>query len=445
MSRDIQNFGGTAMSTSTSLLRRTGAALALALPIVLASAVPAQAATPPAGGFAEAYGLSIDTTLLQNNVPVKVDPQAATASSCPPAVGTKSASALGAGDAQVARADVLNTTAGTDCTKPTATARAQAANVDALGAAAPLAIHADAITSTSSTSCTAVPVGSTVVTNLTVGGTAVPLPTEIPPNTDLLPQVFGPLGIRVILNEQHPAASGRGLVVNGLHIIASNSGALPIGGGVIRGDVIVSHAVSGVVCPGGPGSTNGDLPAPDISFAKVATPTTVQAGDTVTYKATVSNTSTTDCEVLRFIEHVAPAFDLVSTSGPLGTTFDDPPPARADGGVDAVLRPVGVVIAAGKSVVQTFTVKVKDGAAPGTYYDSLQIFCGLNGNFVSGPLAPVTVTAEQAPPVVTPPVTVDTPQLPRTGGAPLVAGAALLLLLTGFGLRRMRIASPGRH
>ena len=427
------------MTSSTSLLRRTGAVLVLALPIALASALPAQAATPPAGGFAEAYGLSIDTTLLQNNVPVKVEPQAPSASSCPPAVGTKTNQLLAAGDAQVAKADVLNTSAGTDCTKPTATAMAQTANVNALGAAAPLAIHADAITSTSSTSCTTAPVGSTVVTNLTVGGTAVPLPTTIPPNTDVLPQVFGPLGIRVILNEQHPASTGRGLVVNGVHIIASNSGALPIGGGVIRGDVIISHAVSGVVCPGGPGTTNGGLPAPDISFAKVATPTSVVAGDTVTYKATVSNTSTTDCEVLRFIEHVAPAFDLVSSSGPLGTALDDPAPARADGGVDAVLRPVGVVIAAGKSVVQTFTVKVKDGAAPGTYYDSLEIFCGLNGNFVSGPLAPVTVTAPQAPPIVTPPVTVESPQqLPRTGGAPLVAGAALLLLLAGFGLHRVR-------
>ena len=424
--------------------RLAGALVALALPLLAGGlSTPAQAATVAPGGFAEAYGLSIDTTILQNNVPVKVNPQAPIASSCLPTTAAKTNSLLGAGDAQVAKAAVLNTGAGTDCVKKAALASAQTTNVDALGLAAPLKIHADAITSTASVSCAAAPTGSTVITNLTVGGTAVPLPTNVAPNTEIAAAIFNPLGLRVIVNEQHPAQTGRGIVVNGLHIIAANTGVVPVGGGVIRGDVVISHATTGVVCPGGPGGSNGSLPAPDITFAKTATPTTAKPGDTVTYKATVTNTSSTACEVLRFIEHVAPAFDLVSSAGPLGTALDSPAPTRADGGVDAVLRPTAVKIPAKGSVVQTFVVKVKANATPGTYYDSLEVFCGPNGDFVSGPLAPVTVpAATPARPGVTPPVTVvDTPPtLPRTGGLPFGTAAALLMV-AGYGVHRVRTAT----
>jgi uncharacterized repeat protein (TIGR01451 family) len=427
-----------------SKTRVLGSMVALVVPLVLSGAVtsPATAAAVPAGGFAESYGLLVDTTIIQGNQAVKVGPRAAVASSCPPAGGAKTGQELGVGDAQVARADVLNTGAATDCTLKKSLASAQTLNADALNVAAPIKIHADAITSTASVTCASGPVGTTVIANLSVGGTAIPLPSPVPPNTEVAAAIFNPLGLRVLLNEQHPAASGRGLVVNGLHIIASNTGVVPVGGGVIRGDVVISHAMAGVVCPGGPGTNNGGLPKPDITFDKTATPKSVHPGDTVTYTATVTNTSTTGCLVLKFIEHVAPVFDLVSSAGPLGTKLDSPAPARTDGGVDAVLRPTGVTIAPGKSVVQTFTVKVKDGATPGTYYDSLEIYCGPNGNFVSGPLAPVTVLAPTTPPGVTPPVTVvdAPPTLPRTGGIPLVAAGALLLMAAGFGLRRVRLA-----
>lgn len=429
---------------TTTALRVLGVGLVLPLGL-LGAGTPAQAAAAtavPVGAFGDAYGLLIDTTILQGNIPVKVGPLAPAASSCPPVGGTKTAQLLGGGDAQVAKVAVLNTSANADCGGKKALSSAQVTNVDALGLAAPIKIHADAITSSAGIGCATPPAGSTVVTNLTVGGTAVPLPTTIPPNTDLLPQVFGPLGLRVILNEQHPAASGRGLVVNGLHIIASNSGALPVGGAILRGDVVISHAVAGVVCPGGPGSTNGTLPKPDISFAKSASPTIAKPGTLVTYTATVTNTSATSCEVLRFIEHVAPPFDLVSSAGPLGTKLDSPAPVRTDGGVDAVLRPTAVKIDAGKSLTQTFVVRVKDSAAPGTYYDSLEIYCGLNGDFVSGPLAPVTVPGAVTRPIVKKPVTVvvGPPQLPRTGGAPLLAVGALGLLGGAYALRRRTTA-----
>ncbi|MGB8649946.1 MAG: hypothetical protein WCD35_04710 [Mycobacteriales bacterium] len=435
----------TRRKTSSRVL---GALAAVVLPLLLTStAAPAQAATAPAGAFAEAYGLSIDTTLLQGNVPVKVDPLAETSSSCPPTGAGRTTQLLGAGDPAVARADVLNSGAGTDCAAKSALAKAQTVDVDALGAAAPVKIHADAVTATSATSCAAAPTGSTVVTHLSIGGTAVPLPTDVPPNTVVLSPVLDAVGLRLIVNEQHPAATGRGLVVNGLHLIAAGFGQVPVGGVLARGDVVVSHAVSGVVCPGGPGSTNGGLPKPDISFKKAASPTTAGPGEKVTYTATVTNTSSTPCEVLRFVDHVAPVFDLVSSSGPLGTRLDSPAPKRADGGVDAVLRPTGVTIGAGKSVVQTFTVKVKAGAAPGTYYDTLELFCGPNGDFVSGPLAPVTVPGAALPLPhtggVTPaaPVVADPHELPHTGGSPLLAGAALALTAAALGLRRLRSAT----
>ncbi len=425
--------------------RVLGSMVALSLPFVLGGVTSsAIAATPvPSGGFAEAYGLSIDSTILQGNVPVKVGPLAPVASSCPPPVGAKTAQAAGGGDAQVAKGGLFNTGAATDCVANASLASAQTLNVDALGAAAPIKIHADVITSTAGVSCAKAPTGSTVITNLTVGGTPVPLPTTVAPNTEVAAAIFNPLGLKVIINEQHPAASGRGIVVNGLHIIAAGFGAAPVGGGVIRGDVVISHAMAGVVCPGGPGTDNGGLPKPDISFAKSASPTTAGPGQTVTYTATATNTSATACEVLRFIDHIAPVFELVSSAGPLGTKLDSPAPLRADGGVDAVLRPTGVKIAPGASVVQTFVVKVKDGAAPGTYYDSLEIYCGPNGNFVSGPLAPVTIPAEGPLPETDgeqgAPVIDVTPSLPRTGGAPLAAAGALVLLAAGFGLRRMRL------
>jgi uncharacterized repeat protein (TIGR01451 family) len=416
----------------------------MALPLVIGMAAPALAAAPPAGAFAESYGLLIDDTLLAGSVPLNVGPEAPAASSCPGTGGTKSAQVLSVGDPAAAKVDVINDTATTDCALPSGKAVSNIVNVDALNAVAQLAIHADAITATSTTTCTKAPAGSTQVVNLSIGGSVVPIPTDPPANFEPWAPLLAPFGLRIIINEQHPAATGRGMVVNGLHIIAAEEGSsIPIGGQVIRGDIILAHAASGVVCPGGQGSDNGGLPKPDISFLKSASPSVAEHGDTVTYTAQITNQSSTPCEVLKMVDHIAPAFTLVSTSGPLGTKFDTPPPSRTDGGVDAVLHPTGVTIGANKSVTQLFTVTVKDDATPGTYYDTLEIFCGPNGDFISGPLAPVTVPGEGVPPVTPenpgqapPPDTAFGP----TGLNTSVAGAALLLLLAAAGTRRLQLA-----
>lgn len=431
------------MSSSRNKIRALGVA-ALAAPLLLGTASPALAATPAAGSYAESYGLLVDTDLLAGNVPVKLGPEAPVASSCAPG-GTKSAQLIDVPADPLAHADVITDTATTACSPTSGKAVSNIVNVDAL-MGQPVAVHADAITATSSTTCTTKPSGSTKVVNLSIAGSSVDIPADPPPNFEPWAPLLAPLGLRIIINEQHPAASGRGFVVNGLHIIAAQAGAqLPVGGQVIRGDIVIAHAVSGVVCPGGPGSDNGGLPKPDITFDKKASSSTAAAGDTVTYTATVTNQSTTACEVLRFIDHVAPAFTLVSTDGPLGKAFDTPPPARSDGGVDAVLRPTGVTIGAGKSVTQTITVKVKDDATPGTYYDTLEMFCGPNGDYVSGPLAPVTVGAAAVPAVEQPASSpskqpASQPVFAPTGLSTTLAGTSLLLLLGAVGTRRLQLS-----
>ena len=432
--------------------RRSTAGLAGAVVVAaftlsgLSLAGPASATGVAAGGgFADSYGLSIDTTILAGSLPVKVNPLGHASSSCPPTKAAMQAQVLGGGDAAVAKVAVLTSGAGASCTgvSPTSMAQSQVLNVDALGLAAQVALHADAITAISNSSCTGVPGGSVKVVNLTIGGSKVVPDGLVAPNTKVASPVLSLLGLTVILNEQHPTANGRGFVVNGVHIIAAKQGAaIPVGGTVLRGDVVISHALSGVVCPGGQGSTApapGAPGAPDLVFAKTVSQDTAKAGDVLTYTATVTNNSATACEVLRFVDHVAPIFTLVSTAGPFGKTLDTPAPVRGDGGPDAVIRPDALVIGAKKSVVQTFTVKVNAAAPAGTYYDTLELFCGPNGNFASGPLAPVTIGAPVVPVVPGTPQVIVPPEkaLPRTGGSPLLALGAVAVLGAGLVVRKV--------
>jgi uncharacterized repeat protein (TIGR01451 family) len=409
---------------------------ALALAVMAASpATPAAAQVAPAGGFADAKGIIVDLDVL-TAVPVpgafgntRLDPNTfSTASqSCPPDVGEPVDNSLLDVDASpAATADTVNTIAGARCDGPTAVASAQTEGLTALVNAGVPLISADVIRAQANSDCTTAPnADGSLFTNLKVNGTEVPLgPLGVPePNT----RIDIPGLATVIVNEQHPTADGRGIVVNGLHVI----GASPL----LRGDLVISHAVSGVVCPNGAGSEIAEgLEAPDITFAKDAEPSTAQPGDTVTYTATVTNASEEPCDVISFIDHLSPAFEFVSTSGGFGDTAVEPVGTRADEGQDVRLEPEDVVIDAGGSVTQTIVVRVQDGTAPGTYYNTLEIFCAVNGNFASGPLAPVTVPAAAAMPEAPAPAPA---QLPRTGLVPLVALTSLLLLGGGLGARRL--------
>ena len=423
------------MRSARTTLAAVGACAAALLAV--GTAAPAYAADPVSGGFADANGIIVNLTVLTavpvpgafGNTPIDPNTFSTASRSCLPNGADAADNLLNVPAAPAATADAVDTLASAKCNASDAvsSAAAQTAGLKALFNANVPTITADVIRAQSNSDCTKAPNSAgTQFVGLTIAGQAIP--ADPGPNfTVPLPGIGS-----VIVNEQHPAANGRGLVVNGLHIIGSSP--------LLRGDIIISHAVSGVVCPNGAGSAiDTGLTKPDITFAKDASPSTAKAGETVTYTATVTNTSTADCDVLRFVDHLDPAFDYVSTAGGFGSTVTTPQPVRSDKGVDVVVVPSGVTLAAGKSLTQTFVVKLKGTVAPGTYYNNLELFCAVNGDFVSGPLAPVTVPAPVAAPIAAPveaPAAAAPAQLPRTGNAPGIAAAAALLLLGAAGVRR---------
>lgn len=390
----------------------------LAASLMLGGANPAAGADVPEQAFAESFGLQVEATLAQGSAVVA--PASPVAASCAPGAPAKDTATAGpVGVATVARSDRLSTSAESDCVSATGLAVAEARQVEALAAGGPIVIRADAVESRSMASCGAGPAGSTTFANLTVGGVRVPLPAEVAPNTVLLPEVFGPLGMQVTLNEQRPAASGRGLVVNGIHIVATINGVLPPGGVLARGDVVISHAVSAVACRD---SADAAPPRVELELTQVASRQVAKPGDAVRLTATVTNSSSAACEVLRVVDHLPPAFTLVSTTGSFGSAVDRP--RRADGGVDVVFRPTGVTIAPGETLTQAVTVRIGRDAAPGSYSSNVELACGPQGDFVSGPLAAVSVLGPQGS------------RLADTGATPALAVTAFLLLLLGLGMRR---------
>jgi uncharacterized repeat protein (TIGR01451 family) len=440
-----ESVDGVVVRIARKLLAVSGAA---ALSLLVMGAPPADAATGPSGGYADAKGIVVDLTVLSPQIglpgplggtPLDPNTFANSSQACLPNAGKDAPDTfLNVPAAPAATAAAVDTLASAKCNAvdAVASAAAQTVGLKALFNGAAPTITADVIRAQANSDCTKAPnAAGSVFQNVVIGGQAIPdlLALNTPNRVIPLPGIGS-----VILNEQHPTADGRGIVVNGLHVIGS--------GPLVRGDLIISHAVSGVVCtdggPGGPGKgsdfTGVPGAKPEITFAKDASPSTAKAGDTVTYTSTVRNVSTSDCDVLRFFDHLDPVFDIVSTDGAFGKVIT-PADKRQDGGTDVLLKPTGLTIGAGKSVSQTFVVKLKDTVQPGTYYNNLELFCAVNGDFASGPLAPVTVPAAAppvaAPPAVAPPAALPE-QLPRTGATPLVAASALLLLLAGIGIRR---------
>ena len=411
----------------------SAAALALAA-LVVAPASPASAQAAPAGGFADAAGIIVNLDILGaielpgviEDTPIDPNTFAEASQSCPPQQPEPVTDTfINVPAAPAATAATVSAMAGANCAEPVAVASAQTEDLAALINAGTPVITADVIRAQANSNCTEAPNGEgSIFAGLTIAGQAI---SETPdPNTRIdLPLV----GVTVIVNEQRPTADGRGIVVNGLHIIGD--------GTLVRGDLIISHAVSGVVCPNGAGAVVGEgLEAPEITFDKDASPSTAQAGDTVTYTATVTNTSEEPCDVIRFVDHLSPVFEFVSTAGGFGDAAVDPAPVRSDGGQDVVINPEDITIDAGASVRQTIVVKLKGDVQPGTYFNTLEIFCATNGNFASGPIAPVTVPAAAvAPDVVAQPEPAPA-ELPRTGAAPLLALTALVLVGGSLGARR---------
>jgi len=440
---------------------RAGAAVLASAALLLAVPAYAQTSTAPASA-AEAYGLDVDVTLSPLGVPVDVGPLAHATQEYPPQAPeiaedeVLSTGQIPAGGAVVENIGVLNAAAGANG-QPLAAALAQATNVELINQGGTPLITADLIVAASTTDCTNPPSAEgTEFVNLRVAGVEDPIPNP-EPNTVLLPEVFTPLGIRVVLNEQHMAADGRGLVVNAIHIYQA-TGVVPA---LFTGDVIVSHAMSTVNCPNGAPSTGIGNP---IFITKNADKATVKRGETVTYTATVTNTADEACLVNQFIDHLPVAFEYTSTSGSFGTVAEAVD--RPGGGQDVVIKPEGMTIPVDGSVTQTFVVKVKDDAAPATYFNNVELLCGNLGNWVKGLDAPVRVVVD----TVTPPAPqcsdtkdndgdgkVDYPNdpgcaspqdndetdtLPRTGVPGVLAGVAVLAAAGALVLRRALNARP---
>ena len=367
-----------------SASRRTAPAL-MVVPLAIASFLAVSpgvsaAATAP-GAAAEAYGLLVDVELLAQSIPVDTGPISHASQDYPPGAQAPDedvvAGPIPDDGSLVKHVGVLTAIAGASG-QPQGTALAEAADVSLLVQGGAPTITADVVRAMSESDCTKAPnaTGTTFV-NLSIGGQ--PFDGTPPPNTVIDLQVA-----KVILNEQHPASDGRGFVVNAIHVISTTTG-----DPLLRGDIVVAHAVSTVSCPGGPGSTGGTN---EVQITKTVSPETAARGDTLTYTAKITNKAAQPCLVTMAIDHLPVGFTFVSTSGDLGNTLDvSPPQPRPGGGLDLVLGN-GKTIAPNATATQTFVVKVGDNQPAGVYYNDVEVYCANLGNFVKGLDAPVTVT-----------------------------------------------------
>lgn len=438
--------------------RATAAVIAALLAVSVG--LPARAATVPSGpaASADAYGVLVDTQLLTTHTPLRYGPASRATQDYPAGAAQPSTAQLSQAGPYPADGSLLNhvgalsSIAGANGL-PNAVASAEAHDVSLLGVAPNSKVTADLVRAQANADCNTAPNGTgTTFANLKINGTPIDYTPQ--PNT-----VYNLASAVVVLNEQHPASDGRGIVVNAIHVLSTTSG-----DAAWRGDVIVGHAMSTVHCTNGEGSTGA---ANVIQLTKSATPTTVAPGGQVTYTASVKNTSPSACLVTEFIEHLNGAFEFVSTSGDFGSALDRAPAPRPGGGDDLVLGN-GKSLASGATFTQTFVVRAKDLAADGIYYNNLEILCANIGDWVKGLDAPVRVTSggPEAPkpqcsdgrdndgdhkvdypadPGCASPLDNDernaAAPLPRTGGSSWVLWAGAALVGAALVTRRLRVTN----
>ena len=452
-----------------SSLRRAAVASVVLLTSLLA-VPPASSQTTgskaPAAS-ADAYALDVDARLTPLNINVDQGPRARSSQEYPPQAAAPAEAAelktgeIPAGGALVQQVGVMTSFAGAN-SQPLAAAASQTLDVRLLAQSGVPLIQADVLKAVSTTDCINPPSSAgTEITNLRISTLTAPI-NDPAPNTEVAKELFNPLGLKVIVNEQHPTADGRGLVVNALHIYNYSPPGVPIVTPLFVGDLIISHAMSTVNCPNGAPSTGGDNP---IFIVKNADKAKAKPGDAITYTTVIQNKSAQACPVNQVVDHLPQMFNYESTSGAFGTEATTV--TRSGGGTDIIIKPSNVSIPAGGSATQTFVVRVRDDATPGTYFNNVEILCGNLGNYVKGLDAPVTVTIDDDDP----PPPVDKPQCddgedndgdgkidfpadpgcaskqddnevdehPRTGGRD-TAGLAILLMLGAYGIRRKALA-----
>lgn len=422
----IRRLRGVAALGAAGILSVT----ALGLPPGARAQTTTPAAAPAAA--ADAYSLMVEARLVGATVPVSVPPLARASQVSPPeAPAANQAQVLNAGpvpaDASLVDHVGVMTSSARATTTPRATAVSEATDVALLGAGTAARIQADVVRAQANADCDAAPNATVTFVNLVVNGT--PITGTPAPNT-----VIDLTVAKLILNEQRPAFDGRGIVVNAIHVVSTNTG-----DPLFRGDIVVSHAMSTVNCPNGAGTIGTDNV---VKLVKDVTPTSGVAGTELTYTAKVTNNFTEPCLVNFVVDHLPVGFEFVSTAGDLGTTATTR--ARPDSGIDVFVGN-GVLIAAGATKTQTFVVKIGKDVPPGVYFNNVEIFCADIGNFVKGLDAPVEVPAAVQ---TQPTTTTEAPlvqarasnpgELPETGAMGVLRVAGALALAAGLWLRRRR-------
>lgn len=425
----------------------------------------ASAQTPvrAASSFADAVPLDVDITLLAGGLGVDEDLGLRATQSFPPGAQAPADEVLlNPVIAPITtKARTLGAMAGATGA-PQAVASAEVEGLQLLNPGQVPLIEADVVRAQSNSDCVNDPnAEGTIIVGLKVNGTPVagPINGLFPPNYQPptpVREVLAALGLTLIINEQHPAADGRGFVVNGLHLFDSDPAST---GALFDGDIRISHAETLVNCPNGRGST-GNATSP-VLINKDADKSVATPGTTVTYTARIQNKSTQPCRVNQFVDSLPVVMEFVSTAGDFGTAAELE--NRPGGGTDVVIKPDAKTIAPGGTATQTFVVKVKDDAAPGTYFNQTELLCANLGNFI-GIDAPVQVPGAKAPPARRPfqcedridndgDGKIDFPadpgcsspkddselnSLPRTGGSTVPMVGAALLLAAAVAVRRFR-------
>ncbi|MCJ0905577.1 isopeptide-forming domain-containing fimbrial protein, partial [Rhodococcus sp. ARC_M6] len=144
-----------------------------------------------------------------------------------------------------------------------------------------------------------------------------------------------------------------------------------INDGVAAGTVLNNKVTGTAKPPTGPEITppavETNHSVPGFTLAKTANPvsgSTVQAGETITYTVTGSNAGKATLDPAMITDDLSAVLNNAAIDGPITATIDGAPVA-APALSGTTLTWTGV-LEAGKSVVLTYKVKIKDGVAAGT-------------------------------------------------------------------------------
>ena len=222
-----------------------------------------------------AFGVSADVTLTPDLLPVQVVVPPTPSVTLPSQGGNEAASQLSLSSPGVITAGVLNASTQGSLDPGSATSRASVADVNALNGV----LRATLVEST----CTSTSSGSTGGSTLTRARLNLPFTPTIfleanpAPNTQVLPQILGPLGFEITLNEQTgsttPGQDGSSdITVTAIHIRVDNA--------LAEGDIYIAQS-------------HCDVGAQVTTTTEGATTTTEAATTTTTVAPTTTTTEPT--------------------------------------------------------------------------------------------------------------------------------------------------------